>query len=117
MENLKKYKNAKAYLKELQQQKLEYIINTVIEKSDITNDDLMTRTKKINICDARRKIIYLAKITFNMNGIILAERLKLDQEWVTTSLYTAFAIMQVDKEYRKEMQDLVFALDQNQNLN
>jgi len=75
----------KEFIRKIQVLKLEKIIDVVIEDSQITRDDLMERTKRPIICDARKKIIYISKIKFNISNNVLVDVLGLSAEWISMS--------------------------------
>jgi len=75
----------KEFIRKIQVVKLEKIIAVVIDDSQITRDELMERTKIPVICDARKKIIYISKIKFNINNSVLVDELGLSAEWVSMS--------------------------------
>lgn len=112
MESLKSYKTVKQYLTDIQCERLEEIIDVVVKDSKISKDELVAKTKKNRISDARRKIAYLARFTFNIEGNIIAKRLNIQKEWSFVLVYTAFGLLQVDKTYREEIENLLIKLDE-----
>lgn len=103
MKELKNFKGIKDYLKYLQMKKIEMVIDLL----QINKSELNERTKKPEITEARRKIVYLSKVVFNIGGNYLAERLNLDKAYVCELTKSTFGICQVDKDYRFEIENLI----------
>lgn len=104
---LKNYKTVKDYIREIQKQKLEMIIELVKEEGyllDVTK--LIERTKKQDICQARRLIAYLARWKYNIDGAVIAKRLNLAESQVYAIIYSTFHNAQVEPDYRAEIEKL-----------
>lgn len=110
MEHLKKYKNLKNYIADLQLTRLELITDFVIYEYQIDRDELFTRTRKRTISEARRKIAVLARLFYNIEGKIIAKYLNVNNEWVCQLIYTGWDYCQVDKDYYHEISKLMVKL-------
>lgn len=107
MENLKLYRSIKHYLQVLQERKLEKIIDVVLVELNITKADLMQKTKERPITEARRRIAYLSKITYNIQGKIIAKRLNLQMAQISQLVFSTFGICQVESDYKNEINALI----------
>ena len=113
MENLKNYKSIKDYLNKIQNQKLEQIIEVILIDSKINNTDLMTKTKERTITNARRKIAYIARLMYNVEGRIISKRLNLQAEQVWNLIYSTFNICQVEADYANDIKELINKINGN----
>jgi len=103
----KSYPTVKSYLKDLQLHKLEVIIDYICLINGLDAITINQRTKKPEITEARRLIIYVAKVMYNVNGNYIAERLHLDTAYVSDVTKTTFGITQVDRKYCDEIDLLI----------
>jgi len=105
--DLKRYKNIKEFIQQLQTEKLEQIIQLLVDEGYITLPELLqVRTKKADVCHARRLVSFLARWKYNIDGSIIARRLNLAESQVYAIIYSTFHNIQVEPEYRKEIERL-----------
>lgn len=89
MKNIKEYKNIKTYTADLQLSRLELITDFVVYEYQINRAELFTRTRKRVISEARRKIAFLSRMFYNIEGKIIAKYLNVNNEWVCQLIYSA----------------------------
>jgi hypothetical protein len=116
MKNLKEYKNIKNYVADLQLTRLELITDFVVFEKQIDRSELFTRTRKRLISEARRKIAFLARMLYNVEGKIIADYLNVNNEWVCQLIYTAWDYCSVDVAYYEEIQKLMVKLQMHHNV-
>ncbi len=116
MEHLKKFKNLKAYIADLQLTRLELITDFVIYEYQIDKAELFTRTRKRIISEARRKISILARLFYNIENKLVAKYLNVNSEWSCQLLYSAWDFCLVDKAYYQEIQKLMVKLQMFHNV-
>lgn len=105
--DLKRYKNIKEFITILQWEKLEQIIQLLVDEGYITLPDLLkVRTKKADVCQARRLVAFLARWKYNIDGAIIAKRLNLAESQVYAIIYSTFHHIQVEPRYREEIEKL-----------
>lgn len=116
MKNLKEYKNLKHYIADLQLSRLELITDFVVFEYQIDRDELFTRTRKRIISEARRKIAFLSRMFYNIEGKIIANYLNVNNEWVCQLIYTAWDYCNVDQGYLEEIQKQMVKLQMHHNV-
>lgn len=116
MKNIKDYKNLKTYVVDLQHQRLELITDFVVYEYQIDRVELFTRTRKRTISEARRKIAFLARMHYNIEGKIVAKYLNVNNEWACQLIYSCFDLLSVDKAYYEEIQKLMVKLQMHHNV-
>lgn len=65
MKNLKEYKN---YVADLQVTRLQLITDFVVYEYQINRYELLSKTRKRQITEARRKIAFLGRMFYNIEG-------------------------------------------------
>jgi chromosomal replication initiation ATPase DnaA len=113
MENLKNYRNIKHYIEVKQAEKLEKIIAVILTDLNITNEQLMAKTKFRPVTEARRRIAYIGRLLLNAQGNLIAKRLELQKEQVSQIIYSTFGICQVEPEYKDEINALINRIESN----
>lgn len=116
MKNIKDYRNLKSYVVDLQHQRLELITDFVVYEYQIDRAELFTRTRKRTISEARRKIAFLARMHYNIEGKIVAKFLNVNNEWVCQLIYTCWDLVTVDTAYYEEIQKLMVKLQMHYNV-
>lgn len=110
MKNIKEYKNIKRYVADLQLERLMVITDFVSQEYGINKDELFSRTRKRTISEARRKISFLARLHFNIEGKIIAKFLNVNPEWISQMIHGAWDIINVENEYYEEIQKIMVKL-------
>lgn len=116
MKNIKEYNNIKNYIADLQLSRLQLITDFVVYEYQINRNELFTRTRKRVISEARRKIAFLGRIFYNIEGKIIAKYLNINNEWVCQLIYTAWDYVAVDLAYYEEIQKLMVKLQMHHNV-
>lgn len=114
--NLEEYKNIKTYTADLQLTRLELITDFVVYEYQIDRAELFSTTRKRLISEARRKIAFLARMFYNIEGKIIANYLNMNNEWVCQLIYTAWDYCSVDVAYYEEIQKLMVKLQMHHNV-
>jgi ATPase involved in DNA replication initiation len=116
MKNIKEYKNLRKYLADLQLNRLELITDFVIYEYQIDRGELFSRTRNRTISEARRKIAFLARMFYNIEGKIIGKYLNVIDVWASTLIYDAWDFCLVDKTYYEEIQKLMVKLQMYHNV-
>jgi hypothetical protein len=116
MENIKEYKNIKDYSADLQLSRLELITDFVVYEYQIDRAELFSRTRKRAISEARRKIVFLGRLFYNVEGKTIANYLNINNEWACSLIYTAWYYISVDQQYCEDIRKLMVKLQMHHNV-
>ena len=84
---------------------MDYISALVLADEPVTKQ--MIRSQDNVHAEVRRKIAYIARIKYNVQGTIISKYLNISVVQVSTYIHTAHDRCKVDKVYSKEMDEIM----------
>lgn len=105
MEQEEKYKNIKEFIRNLQKLQLDVISNLILADEPVSKTQIRARD---NVhAEIRRKIAYVARIKYNIQGITISKYLNISKVQVSTYIHSAHDRCKVDKVYSKEIDKIL----------
>jgi len=104
---IEKFKNIKDFITDLQVQYLDKIANVILADQPYTRTQIRAKNRSHDQTDIRRKIAYIARIKYNIAGLIIADYLNVSAVQVSEYIHSAYNRASVDKNYSKVIVELL----------
>jgi hypothetical protein len=108
--NIQKIRNIKDFIKDLQFNQLDIISDFILEGTGIMMHDLRGISRKKELTEYKRKIAFIARISYNINGDSLVSYLKVSKPQVSDYIYSAYERCRQDTDYLQSVREIMIKL-------